>query len=98
MTKPGMVLVDVSLMGEPFYHFYHSAVNYRQPYTSVVEEAIQQLATSPNEIVKISHRINTTTGDSERIRMLCTRDLAVKIGSYFSQTFPHLTPVRQDVE
>lgn len=96
ITKPGMVLVDVSLMGEPFFHFYHSAVNYRQPYASVVEEAIKQLATSPDEIVKISHHINSTTGDSEKIRMLCTKDLAEKIGSYFSQTFPHLTPLRED--
>ncbi|MBI4919146.1 hypothetical protein HY837_04395 [archaeon] len=92
VTKPGVVLLEVSVNGDPFMKFYGAAISRDSFYTyqSIVLKELLALAEDSSGVIKSENRIGTTTGDSEKLNFLCTEEFAKRVNEYLSNKFSYL--------
>lgn len=108
VTKPGMVILSISIQGKPFDQLYRGRVIKREEfygkYESELQKLVQGMQTSPEDVVKTSYQISTTRNkgeaNGEQINLLCTRKFAEKVAETVKNLYPdlHDTSKERDVE
>ncbi|MCD6471121.1 hypothetical protein J7K86_01160 [bacterium] len=103
-TKPNMVILSVSIAGEPFDRLYGGRVIQKEQfgnYESELEKIIKGLQSQPDEIVKISHKVSITRSkgqeaDGEEIKLLCTEDFANKVTEHIKSIYSDLRDISKE--
>ncbi len=65
-------------------------IDYRQTYDSALERTILGLAEPADHVIQVKHQLTVTTGDGEKVILLCKESLAEKVKRYCEATFPYL--------
>lgn len=103
-VKPNMVILSISIQGDPFDRLYRGRVIQREEfygkYESELQKIIRGLQESPKEVAKISYQIsmirNKDEADGERLKLLCTREFAERATTAIKNLYSDLEDISKD--
>jgi len=98
VTKPDMIILSISIQGQPFDQLYHGRTikskDFGGSYESELRKIIQNIPSTSKDLVKMSHRVswrkNKDEAGGENLKLLCTEEFAEKVVEKIKSIYPDL--------